>query len=218
MSNLKHFLQKIKKYYTILENYKKQNWRDYMELLKERMIKDGDIREGNIIKVDSFLNHQIDINLLNEIGKEFKSRFEKEKVDKILTIEASGIAIAVIAAQYFNVPVVFAKKTDSKNLDKDTYESEVYSYTKDRTYTIRVSKKYLNKGENILVMDDFLAKGKAAQGLIEIIDKAECKVSGIGIVIEKGFQSGGEEIRQKGIKLESLAIVESVEDGNIIFG
>lgn len=189
-----------------------------MELLKERMIKDGDIREGNIIKVDSFLNHQIDINLLNEIGKEFKSRFEKEKVDKILTIEASGIAIAVIAAQYFNVPVVFAKKTDSKNLDNDTYESEVYSYTKDRTYTIRVSKKYLNKGENILVMDDFLAKGKAAQGLIEIIDKAECKVAGIGIVIEKGFQSGGEEIRQKGIKLESLAIVESVEDGNIIFG
>ncbi len=188
-----------------------------MELLKQRMIKDGDIRAGNIIKVDSFLNHQIDIDLLNEIGKELKSRFAGIKIDKILTIEASGIAIAVIAAQYFNVPVVFAKKTESKNLDKDTYESDVYSYTKDKTYTIKVSKRYLNQGENILIVDDFLARGKAAQGLIDIIDKAECNVSGIGIVIEKGFQSGGEEIREKGIRLESLAIVDNIDNGKIIF-
>ncbi len=189
-----------------------------MELLKNRMIKDGDVKPGNVIKVDSFLNHQIDIDLLNAIGKEFKSRFEGVRIDKILTIEASGIAIAVIAAQYFNVPVVFAKKTESKNLDKDTYESDVYSYTKGKTYTIRVSKKYLNEGENILIVDDFLAKGKAARGLIDILDMAKCNLSGIGIVIEKGFQKGGDEIRSIGVKLESLAIVESIDDGNIVFG
>lgn len=189
-----------------------------MKLLKDKMTSDGNVREGNVIKVDSFLNHQIDIDLLNAIGQEFKDRFKDKKVDKILTIEASGIAIAVIAAQYFNVPVVFAKKTESKNLDSDTYESEVYSYTKDKTYTIRVSKKYLSQGENILIVDDFLAKGKAAAGLIDILEKAQCNVSGIGIVIEKGFQHGGDEIRKKGIKLESLAIVESIEDGKIVFG
>lgn len=189
-----------------------------MEFLKNKMIKDGDIKEGNVIKVDSFLNHQIDIELLNAIGEEFKNRFKNKKVDKILTIEASGIAIAVIAAQYFNVPVVFAKKTESKNLDKDTYESEVYSFTKDKTYTIRVSKAYLNEGEDVLILDDFLAKGKAAAGLIDILDKAKCNVAGIGIVIEKGFQNGGEEIRKKGIQLESLAIVKSIENGEIVFG
>ena len=188
-----------------------------MKLLKERMIKDGEVREGKIIKVDSFLNHQIDIDLLNEIGKEFKSRFKDKKIDKILTIEASEIAIAVIAAQYFNVPVVFAKKTESKNLDKDTYESDVYSYTRGSTYTIRISKRYLKQGENILIVDDFLARGKAAQGLIDIIDKAECNVTGIGIVIEKGFQKGGQEIRNKGIKLESLAIVDNISNGKIVF-
>lgn len=188
-----------------------------MELLKSRIVKDGTLKEGNVIKVDSFLNHQIDIELLNEIGKEFKSRFQSERIDKILTIEASGIAIAVIAAQHFNVPVVFAKKTESKNLDTDTYESSVYSYTKDKTYTIRVSKKYLNEGEDILIIDDFLANGKAAEGLIDIINKANCTVAGVGIVIEKGFQKGGENIRNKGIKLESLAIVESIEGDRMIF-
>jgi len=188
-----------------------------MKLLKEKIIKDGDLLNGQIIKVDSFLNHQIDVDMLNEIGKEFYNRFEGQKVDKILTIEASGIAIAVIAAQYFEVPVVFAKKTDSKNLDNETYESEVYSYTKDKTYTIRVSKRYLNEGENILILDDFLAKGKAAEGLIDIINQADCNVSGVGIVIEKGFQDGGEIIRNNGIKLESLAIVESIDEGKIIF-
>ena len=188
-----------------------------MELLKERIIKDGNIKEGNIIKVDNFLNHQIDVELLNEIGKELKDRFKQEKVDKILTIEASGIAIAVIAAQHFNVPVVFAKKTESKNLDKDTYESEVYSYTRGKSYTIRVSKKYLKEDENILVVDDFLAKGKAAEGLIDILNQAKCNLSGVGIVIEKGFQDGGENLRNQGIKLESLAIVKEVDDGKIIF-
>lgn len=188
-----------------------------MKLLKEKIINDGSFLKGQIIKVDSFLNHQIDVDMLNEIGKEFYNRFESEKIDKILTIEASGIAIAVIAAQYFNVPVVFAKKTESKNLDNETYESEVYSYTKDKTYTIRVSKRYLNEGENILILDDFLAKGKAVEGLIDIINQAKSNVSGVGIVIEKGFQDGGEIIRSNGIKLESLAIVESIDEGEIIF-
>lgn len=188
-----------------------------MELLKQRIINDGTVRGEDVIKVDSFLNHQIDIELLNEIGKEFKERFQTEKIDKILTIEASGIAIAVIAAQHFNVPVVFAKKTESKNLDNDTYESSVHSYTKDKTYTIRVSKRYLNEGENILIIDDFLAKGKAAEGLIDIINKAKCNVVGVGIVIEKGFQNGGDNIRNQGVKLESLAIVESIENGKIVF-
>ena len=188
-----------------------------MELLKERIIKDGDIKDGNIIKVDNFLNHQIDVSLLNEIGKEFKERFKTEKIDKILTIEASGIAIAVIAAQHFNVPVVFAKKTESKNLDEDTYESVVYSYTRGKSYTIRVSKRYLNEGENILVLDDFLAKGKAAEGLIHILNQARCNLSGVGIVIEKGFQDGGENLRAQGIKLESLAIIKAVDNGEIVF-
>ena len=188
-----------------------------MELLKERIIKDGDIKDGNIIKVDNFLNHQIDVSLLNEIGREFKERFKTEKIDKILTIEASGIAIAVIAAQHFNVPVVFAKKTESKNLDEDTYESVVYSYTRGKSYTIRVSKRYLNEGENILVLDDFLAKGKAAEGLIHILNQARCNLSGVGIVIEKGFQDGGENLRAQGIKLESLAIIKAVDNGEIVF-
>lgn len=188
-----------------------------MELLKQKIQKDGSIADGNIIKVDSFLNHQIDVSLLNEIGKEFKRRFASEKIDKILTIEASGIAIAVIAAQYFQVPVVFAKKSESKNLDVETYESNVYSYTKGKIYTIRVSKKYLKEGENILIIDDFLANGKAAQGLLDILKKAKCNLVGIGIVIEKGFQNGGKEIRKQNIKLESLAIIEKMNNGKIIF-
>jgi xanthine phosphoribosyltransferase len=188
-----------------------------MELLKHRILKDGTLENGNILKVDSFLNHQIDVSLLNEIGKEFKSRFSTEKIDKILTIETSGIAIAVIAAQYFHVPVVFARKTDSKNMDKDVYESSVYSYTKDRNYTIKVSKQYLNEGENILLIDDFLARGKAVEGLIDILNKGKCNLAGVGIVIEKGFQEGGKSLREKGIKVESLAIVEKPIDGKIIF-
>ncbi len=188
-----------------------------MELLKQRILKDGTLENGNILKVDSFLNHQIDVELLNEVGKEFKRRFSAEKIDKILTIETSGIAIAAITAQYFNVPVVFARKTDSKNMDRDVYESSVYSYTKDRNYNIRVSKQYLNEGENILLIDDFLARGKAMEGLIDILDQARCNLAGIGIVIEKGFQEGGKLLREKGVKVESLAIIEKPVDGNIIF-
>lgn len=188
-----------------------------LELLKDNIVKYGEILEGNIIKVDSFLNHQVDTSLLNEVGKEFKKIFSEEKVDKILTAEVSGIAIAAIVAQYFKVPMVFARKTESKNLDKETYESEVYSYTKDKNYKIRVSRKYLREGENILIIDDFLANGKAVEGLIDIVNKAKCKLIGVGVVIEKGFQAGGKNIREKGIRLESLAIIESIENGEFRF-
>lgn len=188
-----------------------------MNILKRRILEDSIILEGNIIKVDNFLNHQVDVNLLNQIGKEFKNRFSNYKVDKILTAEVSGIAIAAIVAQYFNVPMVFARKTESKNLDKDIYASEVYSYTKEKTYTIKVSKRYMKKGENILIIDDFLANGKAAEGLIEIVNKANCNLIGIGIVIEKGFQEGGKNLRERNLKLQSLAIIDSIENGEIQF-
>ena len=144
-----------------------------MDILKQRIVEDALILDGEIIKVDSFLNHQVDVELLNEMGKEFKLRFKDEKIDKILTAEVSGIAIASITAQYFKVPMVFARKTESKNLDKDKYESEVYSYTKGKVYKIMVSKRYLKKGENVLIIDDFLANGKAVEGLIDIVNKAE---------------------------------------------
>lgn len=188
-----------------------------MKLLKEKMIEEQSVKDGNIIKVDYFLNHQIDVNILNEIGKEFKERFKDCKVDKILTIEASGIAIAVIAAQYFNCPVVFAKKTVSRNLDKETYETMVYSFTKQKEYAVRVSKRYLNQGENILIVDDFLAEGKAAEGLIDIAHQAGANVAGVGIVIEKGFQNGGKNLRANNVNLESLVIVDSIENGKINF-
>jgi xanthine phosphoribosyltransferase len=190
--------------------------RDNVQLLKERILKEGRILEGNILKVDSFLNHKIDVELLNEIGKEFKKRFHDKNITKILTIEASGIAIAVIAAQYFNVPVVFAKKTESKNLDKEVYEGSVYSYTKAKQYKIRVSKKYISKEDNILIIDDFLANGQAILGLKEIIDGAGANLAGVGIVIEKGFQTGGGLLREAGINIESLAIIDSLEE-DIIF-
>lgn len=188
-----------------------------MELLKEKIISEGRVEEDDILKVDSFLNHQIDVNLLNEIGKEFRNLFLEYKIDKILTIETSGIAIAVIAAQYFNVPVVYAKKTESRNLDKETYESNVYSYTKDKNYKIRVSKRYIGKGENILILDDFLANGRAILGLKDIIEQAEGNFIGAGIVIEKGFQDGGKMLRDLGINLKSLVIIESLRNGKIVF-
>lgn len=188
-----------------------------MELLKKTIIEKGRIKGDDILKVDNFLNHQIDVNLLNEIGKEFKNLFADKKVTKILTIEASGIAIACIAAQYFNVPVVFAKKTESKNLDNETYESDVYSFTKGKTYKIKVSKKYLTRSDNVLIIDDFLANGHAALGLTDIIEQAGASLSGIGIVIEKGFQEGGNLLKNKGINLKSLAIIESLKNGEITF-
>lgn len=189
-----------------------------MQLLKEKILKEGSISGNDILKVDSFLNHQLDIEFLNKIGKEFKSRFENKKVDKILTIEASGIAIASIASQHFgNIPVVFAKKTESKNLDKDVYETKVYSFTKDKEYSVKVSKKYLNAGENILVIDDFLANGRAALGLKDLVEKANANLSGIGIVIEKGFQEGRNLLEKAGVNLQSLAIIDSIENGEIKF-
>ncbi len=188
-----------------------------MDLLKEKILSEGHVREGNILKVDRFLNHQLDIVLLNQLGKEFHRRFSHLPVDKILTAEVSGIAIAAIAAQYFNVPVVFAKKLESKNLDPDTYEGEVYSYTKEKTYKIRVSKQYITPGENILILDDFLANGEAMKGLMEIIEGAKAHLVGAGVVIEKGFQTGGEELRAKGVLVESLVIIDSLADNQITF-
>jgi len=187
-----------------------------MELLKEMIMNKGKVREGNILKVDSFLNHQMDVKFLNEVGKEFRNRFKGEKIDKILTIEASGIGIAAIASQYFDyVPVVFAKKTESLNLDKEVYESEVHSFTKNKTYKVRVGKQFLNEGENILIIDDFLAKGCATKGLIDIINQSKANLIGVGIVIEKGFQEGRSVLEEIGVRVESLAIIEKFEDGKV---
>ena len=191
--------------------------RGIVQLLKKKILEQGKKLEGNILKVDSFLNHQIDIELLNEMGKEFKKRFQDKKITKILTLEVSGIAIAVIAAQYFNVPVVFAKKTEAKNVDKEVYENNIYSYTKAKHYKIRVVKEYITKEDNILIIDDFLANGQAILGLKEIVDAAHANLVGVGIVIEKGFQDGGKLLREAGIPIESLAIIESLEDDEIIF-
>lgn len=189
-----------------------------MQLLKDRIIKDGVVKEGNVLKVDSFLNHQMDIHLFEEIGKEFRKRFEGEEITKILTVEASGIGIACIVARYFDVPVVFAKKSKTKNIAGDTYTSRVQSYTHGRVYDIIVSNDFLNAEDKVLVIDDFLANGCALEGLAELIRAAGAKLVGAGIVIEKGFQRGGDLIRSKGIRLESLAIVDEMkENGEIVF-
>lgn len=190
-----------------------------MQLLKDRIRKDGTVKTGNVLKVDSFLNHQMDIELFNEIGKEFKRLFEKEKITKILTIEASGIGIACIVAQYFQVPVVFAKKAQSINIDGEVYSTKIDSFTHKKTYDVIVSKKFLHADDKVLIVDDFLANGCALLGLIDLVLSAGASVEGIGIVIEKGFQSGGEMICKMGIHLESLAIVESMDatKGTIVF-
>ena len=190
-----------------------------MKLLKERIRKEGNVKPGNVLKVDMFLNHQIDVELMNEIGKEFKKLFGDKKITKILTIEASGIAIACIAAQYFNVPVVFAKKAQSINLDGDSYTTKIESFTHKKIYDVIVSKKYISPDDRILIIDDFLANGCALLGLIDIVRSAGASLEGIGIVIEKGFQAGGKQIRDMGIDLKSLAIIESMnsETGEIVF-
>lgn len=181
-----------------------------MKLLEERIRKDGLVKEGNVLKVDSFLNHQMDIALFNEMGKEFRRLFPSEKINKILTIEASGIGIACIVAQYFQVPVVFAKKAQSINLDGDMYSTKIESFTHKRVYDVIVAKKYISKDDHILVIDDFLANGCAVNGLIDIIQNAGATVEGVGIAVEKGFQEGGRILREKGIHVESLAIVKSM--------
>ncbi|RRD40644.1 xanthine phosphoribosyltransferase [Leptotrichia sp. OH3620_COT-345] len=188
-----------------------------MEYLKRKILKDGEIKKGGILKVDSFLNHQLDIECLNEIGKEFQKLFSNMDVTKILTIEASGIAVAAISAQYFKVPVVFAKKTESRNLSEVIYVSKVYSYTKDKTYNIKVSAEYLDKKDKILIIDDFLANGSAALGLLDLAEQAGAEVVGIGIVIEKSFQDGGKKLRERNINLHSLVKVEFNDKDEIIF-
>lgn len=190
-----------------------------MNFLEERICRDGIVKEGHVLKVDSFINHQMDIELIDEIGREFKRRFEGKKIDKIVTIEASGIGIACLTARHFGVPVVFAKKTQSINLDGEMYIAEVESFTHKCKNQVIVSKKFIKEGENILIIDDFLANGCALQGLISIVSQAGATVAGIGIVIEKGFQSGGRIIRNLGYELESLAIVDDMDDktGEIVF-
>lgn len=188
-----------------------------MQLLKDRIRKDGIVKPGNVLKVDSFLNHQMDIPFINEIGKEFKARFSQNPITKILTIEASGIGIACITAQYFHVPVVFAKKSQSVNLDGDMYLTKVESFTHKKVYDVILSKKYLTPQDHVLLIDDFLANGCALLGLIDIVKKSGATLEGAGVVIEKGFQDGGKKIRDMGIHLESLAIIDSMTDSEVIF-
>ncbi len=188
-----------------------------MKELEQRILKDGDILGGDILKVDSFLNHQLDITLLKHIGEAFYEKFKDDKVTKIVTIEASGIAIACFAALKFNVPVVFAKKAQSHNLGNEVYTSKVHSYTYDRDYDITVSRKYLTEDDTIVIIDDFMANGLATEGLLDIAKQAGAKVAGIGICIEKGFQPGGRRLRDKGYKLVSLAIVDEMKEGEIRF-
>ena len=188
-----------------------------MKLLEERIRKDGTVREGNVLKVDNFLNHQMDMNLFQEMGKEWKKLFADKTINKVLTIEASGIAIAAIAAQYFDVPVVFAKKAQSINIEGEVYQTEIESFTHKRVYDVIVSKKFIGPEDHVLIIDDFLANGCALLGLIDIVEQSGATVEGIGIAIEKGFQQGGQIIRDKGYDLKSLAIVESMDNGELKF-
>ena len=189
-----------------------------MELLKERILRDGKVKEGGILKVDSFLNHRMDISLLQEIGKEFRRLFPQKEINKILTIEASGIGIAAITAQYFgNADVVFAKKTKSKNLDGELYSVPVESYTRGTRFEVEVSKKFLDEKDCILIIDEFMTHVQALKGLMEIVRQSGAALAGCGIVIEKGFQDGGRILREQGVNLQSLAIIDSIEGGKITF-
>lgn len=198
---------------------KTKRGRNIMNFLEKRIIEDGIVRKGNVLKVDSFLNHQMDVALIDEIGKEFYRRFKNNNITKILTIESSGIALAYATAHYFNVPIVFAKKSKSINIDSDVYVAEVESFTHKCTNKVVVSKKFINADDTVLIIDDFLANGCAMQGLISITKEAKANIAGIGIAIEKGFQDGGNIIRGLGYQLESLAIVESMDDtnGTVVF-
>lgn len=190
-----------------------------MKLLEERIREDGVVKEGNVLKVDSFLNHQMDIELFNEMGKEWARLFADRPITKILTVEASGIGIACVAAQHFHVPVVFAKKTQSLNIDGEVYSTKIQSFTHKKIYDVIVSKKFIKPEDHILIIDDFLANGCALEGLLQIVEDAGATVEGIGIAVEKGFQKGGDLIREKGVRVESLAIVESMDaaTGEIVF-
>lgn len=188
-----------------------------MKLLHDRIRQDGYVLNEEILKVDAFLNHQIDSKLMFLMGEEFKKRFAGKPITKIVTIEASGIAIAALAALSFNVPVVFAKKTQSRNLDKETYTHPVFSFTKQQTYDIHISKKYLKEEDHVLILDDFLANGQAVEGLISLVNQAGATVEGVGIVIEKGFQPGGKRLREEGIDVQSLAIIDRMKNGQVHF-
>ncbi len=190
-----------------------------MQLLEDRIRAEGKVKDGDVLKVDSFLNHQMDVALFQEIGKEFRRRFAGEEINKILTIEASGIGIACVTAEQFHVPVVFAKKTQTKNIAGDVYTVKVESFTHGRVYDVIVSKEFLGKGDRVLLIDDFLANGKALEGLSALVEMSGATLVGAGIVIEKGFQPGGDLIRSHGIHLESLAIIDSMDEktGEIVF-
>ena len=189
-----------------------------MKELEDRIRKDGIVKAGGVLKVDAFLNHQCDTQLFDHMGAEWARLFADAPINKILTIEASGIAIACMTARHFNVPVVFAKKAKSKNIDGEVYTSKVQSFTYGREYDITLAKKFLNSGDRVLILDDFLANGKAMKGLLDVCNQAGCSVAGIGICIEKGFQEGGHLIRQMGVRVESLAIVDAMsEEGGVVF-
>ena len=186
-----------------------------MKMLEERIRKDGIVREGNVLKVDSFINHQMDIPLFREMAKEWKRLFAGKTINKVLTIEASGIGIAAVVASEFNVPVVFAKKSMSINLDYDNYETKIQSFTHKKIYNVIVSKKFLTAEDHVLIIDDFLANGEAIEGLRSIVAQAGCELVGAGVCVEKGFQPGGRKLREEGVKVVSLAIVDAIEDGHI---
>ena len=190
-----------------------------MELLKRKIVEEGEVYEGNILKVDCFLNHQIDIPFMKEIGKEFHRLYKDADVNKILTIEASGFAIGSMVAQEFGCPLVFAKKNKTKNIAGDVYVTPVESFTHGTTYNVMVSKRFLGKGDKVLIVDDFLAVGNALRGLIQMVKESGAELVGCGTVIEKGYQHGGDEIRAQGVRVESLAIIESMDakTGNIVF-
>lgn len=188
-----------------------------MNLLEDAIIERGRVKDGDVLKVDAFLNHQMDVPLINELGKEFFRRFKDDGVNKILTIEASGIGIACITAQHFGVPVVFAKKTQSRNIDGAVYTSKVTSFTHQREYDVIVSRSFLGKNDRVLLIDDFLAKGSAMLGLIELVKQSGASIAGAGICIEKGFDVGGKLVRETGIKVESLAIIKEMRDGQVVF-
>lgn len=182
-----------------------------MKLLEEKIVNDGVIKSGNVLKVDSFLNHQIDVPFVAELGKELKRLFADRNITKILTIEASGIGIACVAAMYFGVPVVFAKKSSGSNMDKDVYFTQIYSYTHGKTNDVVVSKRFLSKNDHVLIIDDFLANGCALEGLIDIVRQSGGTVEGVGVAVEKGFQGGGDKLRKAGYNLHSLAIIDKMD-------
>ena len=182
-----------------------------MKLLEEKILKDGVIKSGNVLKVDSFLNHQIDVPFIAKLGEEFKRLYADTPITKILTIEASGIGLASVAAMYFNVPIVFAKKSSGSNMDKDVYFTQIYSYTHNKVNEVVVSKRFITTDDHVLVMDDFLANGCALEGLIDIVRQAGATLEGVGIAVEKGFQGGGDKLRASGIRVESLAIIEKMD-------